>query len=135
MLNSTSAVVKKLIIGVKKQINTHHIPCYPCKYSHSKWKVTLSMTKQKTSAPFVLVVFIGQNTCLWFVCFFTQQHENLSTSITTISTKCVFYKRIIFQTVFWDSVLGYSSADILALVMRRLVVYTPTTSKPKVNAN
>lgn len=79
------------------------------------------MELRSTSAHFPPVVFIGQSARPCF--FLTHPHENLPTSVTTISTKCIFYKRIIFQTV-WDSVLGFSSAEILASEMRKQVVHT-----------
>lgn len=106
---------KKQIMAVKTQINMHHIPCYPCKIQPFQMKSHYKYDKTKISTPFVLVVFIGQNTCLWFVCFFTQQHENLSTSITTISTKCVFYKRIIFQTVFLGQCVGLQQCRYISI--------------------
>ena len=46
---------------------------------------------------------------------------------------CLLQKGVLSQTV-WDSVLGYSSAEIIASEMRKLAVYTYySMSKPKVN--
>lgn len=52
---------------------------------------------------FLRLIFIGQTTCLVFIysfLFTAPQHENHPSSVTTISTKFFFYKRVIFQTVW-----------------------------------
>lgn len=55
------------------------------------------------------------------VFFFFTATCNLPTSVTTISTKCVFYKRIMFQTV-GQCAVGYISAERSASETRKLVV-------------